>query len=103
MDLDIYKSNELESNFIENLKPKKSNIIIGSIYKHPLMDLNDFNTNDLNSLLDKVSKEQKSDFLLEDFDVSLRNYSNHNPTNDFLDSLASSSFVPYILQPARHL
>ena len=101
MDLDIYKSNELESNFIENLKPKKSNIIIGSIYKHPLMDLNDFNTNDLNSLLDKVSKEQKSDFLLEDFDVSLRNYSNHNPTNEFLDSLASNSFVPYILQPTR--
>ena len=25
----------------------------------------------------------------------------HNPTNEFLDSLASNSFVPLILQPTR--
>ena len=60
LDLNIYKSNELESTFIEVLNPKKSNIIIGCIYKHPSMDLNDFNTNYLNNLLDKVSREQKS-------------------------------------------
>ena len=64
------------------------------------MDLNDFNTNYLNNLLDKVSKEQKSVFLLGDFNVSLLNYNDHNP--EFLDSLVSNSFnsfVPYILQP----
>ena len=65
------------------------------------MDLNDFNTNYLNNLLDKVSKEQKSVFLLGDFNVNLLNYNDHNPTNEFLDSLASNSFVPYILQPTR--
>ena len=101
LDLNIYKSNELESTFIEILNPKKSNIIIGCIYKHPSMDLNDFNTNYLNNLLDKVSKEQKSVFLLGDFNVNLLNYNDHNPTNEFLDSLASNSFVPYILQPTR--
>ena len=101
LDLNIYKSNELESTFIEILNPKKSNIIIGYIYKHPSMDLNDFNTNYLNNLLDKVSKEQKSVFLLGDFNVNLLNYNDHNPTNEFLDSLASNSFVPYILQPTQ--
>ena len=65
------------------------------------MDLNDFNTNYLNNLLDKVSKEQKSVFLLGDFNVNLLNYNDHNPTNEFLDSLASNSFVPYILQPTQ--
>ena len=65
------------------------------------MDLNDFNTNYLNNLLHKVYKEQKSVFLLGDFNVNLLNYNNHNPTNEFLDSLASNSFVPYILQPTR--
>ena len=65
------------------------------------MDLNDFNNNYLNNLLDKVSKEQKSVFLLGDFNVNLLNYNDHNPTNEFLDSLASNSFVPYILQPSR--
>ena len=65
------------------------------------MDLNDFNTDYLNNLLDKVSKEQKFVFLIADFNVNLLNYNNHNPTNEFLDSLTSNSFIPYILQPAQ--
>ena len=65
------------------------------------MDLNDFSTNYLNTLLDKVPKEQKSVFLLGDFNVNLLNYNNHNPTNEFLDSLTSNSFAPNILQPTR--
>ena len=56
------------------------------------MDLNDFNTDYLNNLLDKVSKEQKFVFLIADFNVSLLNYNNHNPTNEFLDSLALIRF-----------
>ena len=43
-DLNIYKKNELKSTFIENMKPKKSSIIVGTIYKHPSMDLTDFRT-----------------------------------------------------------
>ena len=65
------------------------------------MDVNDFNTNYVNNLLDKVSKEQKYGFLLGDFNVNLLNFNDHNPANEFLDSLVSNSFVPYILQPAR--
>ena len=65
------------------------------------MDLNDFNTNYLHNLLDKVSKEQKSVFLLGNFNINLLNYNSHNPTNEFLDSLASNPFVPCILQPTR--
>ena len=100
-DLNIYKKNELESTFIEIMNPKKSNIIVGTIYKHPSMDLTDFNSNYVNSLLEKISKEQKSVFLLGDFNINLMNYNVHNPTNEFLDSLASNSFLPYILQPTR--
>ena len=29
------------------------------------------------------------------------NYNEHNQTNKFLDSLASNSFIPLILQPTR--
>ena len=65
------------------------------------MDLNDFNINCLNNLLDKVSKEHKSVFLLGDFYINLVNYNDHNPANEFLDSLASNSVVQYILQPTR--
>ena len=65
------------------------------------MDLTDFNSNCLNNLLEKISKEQKSVLFLGDFRINVLNYNVHNPTNEFLDSLASNSFLPYILQPAR--
>ena len=99
-DLNIYKKNELESTFIEIMNLKKSNIV-GTIYKHPSMDLTDFNSNYLHNLLEKISKELKSVFLLGDFNINLLNCNVHNPTNEFLDSLASNSFLFYILQPIR--
>ena len=65
------------------------------------MDLTDFNCNYLNKLLKNISKEQKPIFLLGDFNVNLLNYNEHNQTNEFLDALASNSFIPLILQPTR--
>ena len=52
-------------------------------------------------MLEKVSKEQKQIFLLGDFNINLLNYNVHQPTNYFLDSLASNSIIPHILQPTR--
>ena len=65
------------------------------------MDLIDFNCNYLNKLLYNISKEQKSVFLLGDFNVNLLNYNEHNQTNEFLDPFASNSFRPLNLQPTR--
>ena len=96
-DLNIYKKNELESTFIQIVNPKKSNIIVRVIYRHPSMDLTDFNCNYLNKLLENISKEQKSIFLLRDFNVNLLNYNEHNQTNEFLNSLASNSFIILLL------
>ena len=42
-DLNIHKKNELESSFIEIVNPKKSNILVGVIYRQPSVDLADFN------------------------------------------------------------
>ena len=94
-DLHIYKKNELESTVIEIVNPKKSNIIVGVIYRHPSMDLADVNCNYLNKLLENISKKQKSIF--SDFSVNLLNYNEHNQRNEFLDFLASNSFIPLIL------
>ena len=47
---------------------------------HPSMDLTDFNCNYLNKLLENIYKEQKSVFLLRDFNVNLLNYNKHNQT-----------------------
>ena len=45
--------------------------------------------------------KNKNIFLLGDSNFNLLNYNNHNSTNVLLDSLASNSFVPYILQPTQ--
>ena len=64
------------------------------------MILDEFNDNYLNILLDKLSKENKSVFRLGHFNVDLLKYK-HAPTNEFLDSLSSHMFLPYIVQPTR--
>ena len=52
-ELNIYIKSELESTFIEIINTKKSNTIVGSIYKHPSMNLTAFNSNYVNNHLEK--------------------------------------------------
>ena len=58
-DLKIYKKFELQSTFIEMINPRKCNIIVGVICKHPNMDVTDFNNNFLKNLLKKTNQKQK--------------------------------------------
>ena len=39
---------------------------------------------------------------LGDFNIALVHYDERKPTNEFLDSLPSDSYLPYIIQPSRH-
>ena len=48
------KNIKLESTFVEMMNPEKSNIIIGIIYRHPKLDVTEFN-NILNNLLKKIN------------------------------------------------
>ena len=91
-----YKSTELELPFIEISNPKRFNI-----YRHPNMDLDEFNNNYWNILLVKISKENKSVFLLDNFNVDLLKYDKHAPTNEFLDSFSSNMALPHYVQPTR--
>ena len=74
---------------------------IGCIYKHPNLKINEFNDGYLNELLDKLSKENKTIFLLNDFNINFLNYDIHPPTNEFLNSLLSHYFLLHILQSSR--
>ena len=62
------------------------------------MDISEFNKNYLNTLFDKLSKENKQVFLLGYFNINLLNYNDQQPKNEFLDSVASksasNSFIP---------
>ena len=57
--ISIRKVTEItEITFNEIVNPKKSNIIVGVIYRHPSIDLSVFNCNYLNQLLENISKEK---------------------------------------------
>ena len=69
----IYKSKQLVSTFIEeNLKNEKE--VIGCIYRHPSMELSEFNSDYLTNLLDTFSSEDKTVVLLGDFKADLLKY-----------------------------
>ena len=91
--MNIYQSPELKPTFIEICNPKKTNIIIGCIYKH--------RNNNVNELLDKLTKENEAMFLLSDFNINLLNYDTHPPTHEFLDLLSSPDFLTHIIQSTR--
>ena len=100
-DLNLYKINNSESAFVEITNPNKSNIIVGCISRHPKMDLFEFIHYNLNPLIDQLAKEQKTVFLLGDFNVDLLKYKQHKATNELLDSLSSNMFSPQIVHPSR--
>ena len=98
-DLQNYKSKQLESTFIEVFQNKEK-IVIGSIYRHPSMELSEFNNHYLTNLLDSLSNENKKVVLLGTFNADLLKYDN-NRFSDSLDLMYSNSFLPYIASPTR--
>ena len=53
--MSISKSQALELTVTEIINPKKSNLILGVAYRHPTVDLDEFNDKYVNKLLDKIS------------------------------------------------
>ena len=103
-DLNLYKTKELETTFIEVILPKrKRNLVVGTIYRHPCLDADEFNTQYLPKLLLNISKEikQKDFVLMGDFNIDLLNYASDNKVAEFLDKMYSSSLLPLITHPTR--
>ena len=101
-DLNIYKSKELESLFIEVINKNKGNDIIGVIYRHPSMCPDDFNENYLRQLTHKLSQDQTKNInIVGDFNFNLINSKNNQETTDFFDILMSNFLLPTILLPTK--
>ena len=71
-DLDsiMYTSKYLESTFREIINNKGKNIIVGCIYMHPSMNLEEFNDR-TSEMLEKLRKENKQIYLMGDFNIDL--------------------------------
>lgn len=93
-----YVSKFLESSFLEIIRPNNKNIIVGCIYKHPVLNNTDFIENKFSPLLNKMNKEQKTIALLGDFNIDIKK---DNVSSDFTDTLCSNAFFPSITLPTR--
>ena len=100
-DLIISSSGSLESTFIEVNHTDKYRTVLGCIYKHPHMPISEFTEEYLPPLLEKISKEKKTYFLMGDFNIDLLRLNRNNAINSFYQTMCSYYFSPYILQPTR--
>ena len=99
-DLNVYCPTQLESVFIEVFLSNKPSQIIGTIYKHPSMNVSTFTNNHLKNMLNAIHHENKSTLLTGDFNVNLITY-NKRGTYNFLELLCNHNFTPQITVPTR--
>ena len=97
----MYSSRQLESTFIEIALPRKTNVIVGCIYKHPHFSTSEFNTRFLAPLLHSINKESKDIVLLGDFNINLLNHNENSEVSDFVDILNSHLLILTINIPTR--
>ena len=90
----VYRSDKLESVFVEIINPgKKNTLIIGCIYGHPSMDLKEFNDEILNPLMEKLFVESKNIYLMGDHNIDLMKIEVDVATSQFIDTITSN--IPY--------
>jgi hypothetical protein len=75
-------------------------MLCGLMYRHPNGNLDVFQ-NYLNSILDKIHRQNKQCLILGDFNLDLLKYETHTGTDEFINNLGTYFFQPHILQPTR--
>ena len=92
----------LESIFIEIINPSTKNLIVGCIYRHPCMELSEFNNDFFTYLCEKLLRAKNKDIvLMGDFNADLLKYEDDANTADFLDKIYSTSLIPQKTSPTR--
>ena len=94
-----YVSKLLESTFIEIESKKKANIVVGCLYKHPVIPTKEFNKNIITNILNKINMEGKRLVLLGGFNINLLDYKDNNEVKNFVDILHNNLIAPTINLP----
>ena len=93
-----YDRSHYESIFIE-IKTNNNTFIIGSIYKPPNTNIDSFN-DELLSILNSISRENKNSIIMGDFNLNLIN-TNSRQLYDFTNNMYATGFYPTISKPTR--
>ena len=78
----------------------KKNLVVGCVYRHPNSNISvhDFTYVHLDSILKKISGENKRSTLMGDFNINLLKIDSNDSYNSFYNSLSSHFFTPTRLQ-----
>ena len=94
----------LEAVFVEisrdSIRDATSNIIVGAIYRPPNTNIDDF-IPPMEEILSIIGREKKTCFITGDFNINLLNSNNHLPTQRFIETMYSFSYLPTITKPTR--
>ena len=93
---------EFEALWVEIILDKQPNRLIGVVYRHPKKKDSQFKDN-LQSILQKIKKENKNTLILGDFNYDLLNHENNEEISKFLQIMLENSYQPCILEPTRIL
>ena len=91
---------DFESLWIEIKNNKGKNIMCGCIYRHPNRDPDNF-FEYIENTLSKIDNNKYQIFIMGDYNIDLLQYEHSSLSNDFINTMISKSFLPYILQPTR--
>ena len=75
--------------------------IVGTIYKHPSMNVSTFHAEFFEPLLKNLNKENKEVILTGDFNVNLLNFGKERGTHRFLEELFHDNYIPQITPSTR--
>ena len=77
-----------------------NNILVGVVYRPPRVNMEDF-MNSMSTLLENLSRLNRTVYIMGDFNINLINANNNNITSEFVDLMFSYSFSPLINKPTR--
>ena len=104
IDLDVFDEGLMESIFIEVRSKNGKQIIFGSLYKPPNVDIDQFSEH-LSSITNKVRQVQGRHLpemvLGMDHNMNLLNNAIHPPTHKFIETLDELMLYPTITHPTR--
>ena len=90
----------LRSLFTQIIVPRGKNIIIGTTYRPPNQNVNEFLAS-MRNLLTIVTKENKIFYVMGDFNLDLLHHEQHPLTGEFVDLMFSHLLYPLITKPTR--
>ena len=100
-DLKTCKPIELKSIFTKIINEISKNTTVGLICKHPALSISEFNNTYSKDLIVKANSENKEIMLMGDFNKNLLNYESNESVANFLDTMCTHCFLPYLSRPTH--